>query len=205
MDDMSKRMGEKYRKYYDDLFSKYGEDPKSLDLSRDSQLHRFEVLAQIGDLKGRSILDVGCGFGDFYGYLVGNLYEFGEYVGVELSEGMVVVGRTRYPKATIIHGDFLNPILGMTADYVIASGIFSLEDPDWGKHFTTVVKKMFALSKVGIGFNLLSTNSLNFGKMDQFHFESPWAILRFALKELSEKVILRHDYRKNDFTIFAYK
>ncbi|NVL90353.1 MAG: hypothetical protein HWN69_05065, partial [Desulfobacterales bacterium] len=37
--------------------------------SEESQKCRFGVLCQLDDLSGKSVLDVGCGLGDLYGYL----------------------------------------------------------------------------------------------------------------------------------------
>ena len=51
--------------------------------SRQNQEVRFETLASIGDLRGKSILDAGCGLGCFYGYLKDRGWE-GQYTGFDL-------------------------------------------------------------------------------------------------------------------------
>ncbi|MDQ7001531.1 MAG: SAM-dependent methyltransferase, partial [Ghiorsea sp.] len=49
-----------------DSFTRYGYHPNALYWSgRDIQEARFEVLANIGIQPHDSLLDVGCGFGDF--------------------------------------------------------------------------------------------------------------------------------------------
>ena len=48
----------------------YGNDWRALGWqSRGTQFRRFAVLAEIGSLAQTSVLDVGCGLGDLYGYL----------------------------------------------------------------------------------------------------------------------------------------
>ena len=57
--------------YFKNLVSLHGEDIRSLDWGgRSSQSQRFRVLYEIGIGLESSVLDVGCGHGDFYGYLI---------------------------------------------------------------------------------------------------------------------------------------
>ena len=52
---------------YSRLANEHGFDPRALNWgSRESQNLRFAVFAQVGRLDGASILDVGCGQGDFF-------------------------------------------------------------------------------------------------------------------------------------------
>ena len=58
------------KKLYNNLFRKFKYSYKSLDWgSKKNQLLRFKILAEIGNLRGKKILDVGCGFGDFLFWL----------------------------------------------------------------------------------------------------------------------------------------
>src|SRR5688572_31025014 len=58
------------RAHYDALVARHGLSHKALDWgSRDSQELRFSVLAAIADLRGCSVLDVGCGLADFCAFL----------------------------------------------------------------------------------------------------------------------------------------
>ena len=57
-------------KFYEKNARKYKNTFKSVAWgSRKSQKRRFEILSQIANLEGHSLLDVGCGPGDFYGWL----------------------------------------------------------------------------------------------------------------------------------------
>jgi len=63
--DLQKR----YKSYFSKRYEEFGDSVKTLWGGEESQKQRFDVLLSIGDLNGKSVLDVGCGFGDLYGYL----------------------------------------------------------------------------------------------------------------------------------------
>lgn len=60
-------------------------------------LGRTEMLKFIGDVAGKSVLDLGCGTG----HLSGELQKFGaNCIGVDVSERFIELARNRYPEAT---------------------------------------------------------------------------------------------------------
>ncbi len=205
MDNINK-VSAKYRKYFNERFSKYGESVKSLWGNLDSQLHRFEILSEIGDLSDKNILDVGCGFGDFYDFMVNRRkIPIGKYIGIDINSNIVKVGKKRHPGTQILCADILDFQANIPIDYSVASGIFFLPDPNWEKYLTEVSPKMFALSKIGIGINLLSIFSPNSGINKESYYGDPSKVLKIIMGEVSHKLVLRHDYRDNDFTIYVYK
>jgi len=87
--------------------------------------------------------------------------------------------------------------------YVFGSGIFFLSDESWESYMLQMVRRMFNICKLGVGINFLSTFSRN---TDDFsYYANPSDVLSLIMKNITSKVILRHDYRLNDFTIFLYK
>ena len=74
--------------YYNQLLEKNKDGPQSVGWgSKKSQNIRFKVLAEIGNLKNKKILDYGCGLGDFYKFL--QKYKIGDYVGYDINGKMV--------------------------------------------------------------------------------------------------------------------
>ena len=57
------------KKIYNDNLAKYGYNVKALGWLNGRQKVRFSALTNIGNLQNSKILDVGCSFGDLYGYL----------------------------------------------------------------------------------------------------------------------------------------
>ena len=56
---------------YSKRFRKHGDDIQSLASGNEQRRAiRFQVLSGVGDLNNSSVLDLGCGLGDFYGYLL---------------------------------------------------------------------------------------------------------------------------------------
>ena len=194
------------REYYGKRFSRCGVDVRAFWNSTDSQVRRFEIMSQIGDLEGKSVLDVGCGFGDFCDFLMTRSHiKLRKYIGVDITPSIVEEARKQHPGETIHCADILVFQTGDVIDYSIASGIFALPGPFWKEHFIAVCRKMFALSRIGIGINFLSIFSHNNGKDRKSYYVEPWTALKIIMEEVSHKIILRHDYRDNDFTIFAYR
>jgi len=49
---------------YSRRFESFGYDPRTLGWDKGKQMVRFELLTSQIDLRGKRILDIGCGFGD---------------------------------------------------------------------------------------------------------------------------------------------
>ena len=82
---------------YENLYSQYGKSFRSLDWgSQESQHRRFQVLAEIGIAEGDNILDIGCGFADFYSWLQQNRCNV-IYQGIDITPAMILSAREIYP------------------------------------------------------------------------------------------------------------
>lgn len=200
MNDMAMR----YREHFDKSYAEHGESVTALGWNDESQRQRFEILAQIGDLTGKNILDAGCGFGDFYSFLRRQGVFIAKYVGVDVNAHFIKTAMRRHPRASFFCTDILDFKTRVSIDYSFASGIFFLDDTKWEEHFLGVCRKLLDISRIGIGFNLLSTIEASRGNPGD-HFSRPWEILELVTAELLPKVTLRHDYRDNDFTVYIYK
>ena len=89
-------------------------------------------------------------------------------------------------------------------DFVLASGIFNIKIPNWEKFTYATLKKMYVLSKIGVGVNFL--NLLTPLKKDiKSCYADPSKILKFISTQFTSNLILKQDYKPNDFTIFFYK
>ncbi len=187
---------------YTNLLAKYGTDVRSLNWgSVDSQRKRFEVLAAIGDLQGTSILDVGCGLGDFYSWLKQHGKDV-DYFGIDITPQMVERARQRYPEVTFETGSILDVTFSRGFDYVFASGIFYLRNYEPEKYLHNSIRKMFSNCRLGLGFNSLSLWADSYDENE--FYADPAVVVNFC-RSLSRKVVLRHDYHPADFTIYLYK
>ncbi len=167
-----------------------------------AQRVRFEQIIRIvPDLDGKSILDVGCGFGDLNGFLKSRGVRI-QYFGLDLCEAMVAECRRRHPDGTFFLGGVLEfelPADQPPFDVSVASGIFMFPNPDWRDYVTQTVKKMFSLSRRATVVNFLSSFSQS--PSPESYYVDPGETLSLLMREISPWAVLIHDYRRNDFTV----
>lgn len=157
----------------------------------------FEMLAGIADLRRAEVLDVGCGLGDFYGYLAARGFA-GVYRGVDLSPAFVAEARARYPGASFAVVDVLAEGVA-PADYVIASGLFDVRTPGSPAMLRAVLARLFDLARCGLAWNLF----LDPPTPDQYS-EPPGALIDFCAA-LTPHVAFRTDYNLNHATFYLYR
>lgn len=167
----------------------------------EDQLSRFAMLAGIGDMSERSVLDAGCGYGDLRAYLAGK-YPKVRYMGIDHYEAFLAIASERYahlPEATFYLGDFYTAQLP-GADYVLASGSLNYRnsEPDF---IYKAIAKLFNTSRIAFGFNLLSKIETTGGILVSYDAGD---IVRYC-RTLSGNVILHDDYFDGDFTVWMYR
>lgn len=169
--------------------------------SDESQDIRFEILSQIGDMSGLSVLDLGCGHGDLCGYLR-RKYSDMRYAGIDQMEELLDVATARYgsiPDTTFYLGDCWSADLP-NMDYVLASGLFAYKNSRTDFIFR-MIDRLYASCRLGTGFNLLKNVHDPEGILVNYN---PQEILDYC-RQLSPKVVLREGYAEDDFTIFIYQ
>jgi len=170
-----------------------------------SQETRFRVLAEIGLNPASSILDVGCGLGDLYGYLTKNFNVHPSYLGIDITPAMIQAAQAKFPEGKFIVGDLLAPgNVIPQVDFVLASGIFALLDIDRDPYriMRNLIAAMFRLCRIGVAFNSLSSWTPN--PEPRKFFVDPVAALTMC-REIAPWVTIRHDYMAHDFTIYLYR
>lgn len=190
--------------YYTRRLQEYGAEPRAVDWgSAQSQALRFSILCAVGTLDGASVLDVGCGLGDLYGYLrtVGvNV----EYTGYDITPALLEAARIRFPEGRFLKrniADLSETDLKAGWDYVIASGIFYLRQQDPDAYLREMVGRLARLARRGVAFNTLSARAPD--KSAAEYYAEPAMVLGACL-DLTSRVVLRHDYMPHDFTVYLY-
>ena len=185
--------------FFTDLIDKYSNDVRSCNwTTSQSQEIRFRVLADIGICCRSSVLDIGCGLGDFYGWQNEQKLDL-DYLGIDLTPEMIKHAKSKYPSANFL----VNSIDAFCKDcshfdYVIASGIFYLRQDDPVKYLQDTISSMFDICNIGLSFNSLSSWS-NKQQPNEF-YANPLHTLEYCRK-ITPFVSLRHDYHHGDFTI----
>jgi len=186
-------------------FEKHGDSPETLGWLKSRQRFRFDVLASGFSIENRSILDVGCGFGDL-NHTLRSLGVPYTYHGVDLVPDFIEVARRKFPEPFIrfTAGEFLKQEFDQEFDVIFSSGVFNhvLEEIDSYVFIEAFMKKAFQMSSVGFAFDFLS-DRVDFQQEHNFHAR-PERILEMAFS-LSKNVVLRNDYMPFEFSIFVYK
>ncbi|MGZ3983253.1 MAG: methyltransferase domain-containing protein [Mucilaginibacter sp.] len=161
---------------------------------------RFEVLAEIADLSGKTVLDAGCGYADLFAFL-SNSYRLAHYYGIEQIPELLDQAEKHYghlQNTTFISRNFLSGKLPK-ADFVLASGSLNYGSSDPGYIFKTI-STLFENCTIGLGFNLLCSVPVN-GLLVSY---DPELILAHC-RTLSDHVVLKTGYAAEDFTVFIFR
>ena len=149
------------------------------------------------------MLDVGCGFGDYFNYLKQRGIKNVKYCGIDISNKIVDFAKEKNSSVNVIQGNVLDLSDDEKYDYVISLGFNAVKTGSNWETLTQVLDKMWKLSKKGIAYNAVSTFSEDSPR--KIYFVSPAKVIDYIMNNLTYNAVLRHDYMQHDFTIYAYK
>lgn len=206
--------------YFEGLLAKHGENYLALDWnSPESQRLRFKVMKELFVYGSRaanvSLLDVGCGFGDLYGFLKsdGTLHRNKiNYTGYDISPKILAVARKRYPDAKFELKDILEDRQVPKFDYVMCSGALNIRTAELEEHYEFVkemVFRMHDLARIAVAVNFLSEGALPISDPDdlnsgRYYFFKPERVINFC-RFVGSRFMVRHDYHPGDFTVYLFK
>jgi len=195
--------------FYESRFKLHGVNPMSLGWGdKLSQIKRFEILCQFLNLNEKSILDVGCGFGDLYPFLRNNISDNFSYYGIDIYNRFIEIAKEKFPEGNFICSDFLKYSFDKKFDVVFLSGALNIKvDDDENIHerfIYSTIEWMYKISSLGIAFNLTSSYTEDKYRNQDTYYSKPEEMFSFC-KTICKNVVLRHDYMPNDFTCYLYK
>lgn len=199
----------KIHKHYGPLLKKSAHNYQKLDwASHRSQQLRFEILAKHVPLAGASLLDVGCGLADLYGFLQDHDIDV-DYTGVDILEEMLDHARQQHPQARLVLADIFSDdpsqlkSLGRSSfDVVFCSGAFNLEMGNNDEFTPRAVRRLYELAGRRLVFNLL--NARVPGSDKRYRSFCP-AQAKMWLADLPGDVRIVNDYLPHDFTVICTK
>jgi len=202
--------------YYEGLLAKHGDSFLALDWnSPESQRLRYRIFKEIF-VYGRkasnpSVLDVGCGFGDLFGFFKAERIKV-QYTGFEISPKLIEIARKKHPDGRFELKDILAERSLPQFDYLFCSGVFNIRMVDRGSHLEFVksmLQRMHDLARYGVAANFLSEGALPLAAPEElntgrYYYFKPEEILGFC-RFIAGRFILRHDYHPGDFTVYLLK
>lgn len=186
---------------YESLVTQHGDSPLSLGWGlKDRREIRFKYLLKPWTLNNTSIMDIGCGFGDLYGYLTKNNLP-NSYTGIDRVEKILEIAREKYPEGHFLLKDFLNEKLPK-ADYYFGSGILNdvCEEPE--VRLNKVLKIFLDNSKLGFSLNFLSKSAKIKYKHANYTDAGEVASI---IGKFGNRYMIDHSYMPFEFTLHYSK
>lgn len=179
-------------KFYTKAIKEYGISAKGVRWhSRETQVLRFEVLTSFikDDITNSFLVDAGCGFGDYYEYLITNQHYPKRYLGYDMLQEMIDISKNRFYDIEFFKKDILYDDI-VEADYYFCSGAMNTLSRFEVMLF---IKRAYAHSKKGFVFNLLKEKTYNQLKIDE--------VLEFC-SEFCDEIAIKDGYLDNDISFF---
>jgi 2-polyprenyl-3-methyl-5-hydroxy-6-metoxy-1,4-benzoquinol methylase len=122
------------RDRYDSRIKEHGFTIESLGWGEEKQQeYRFSQVLKNIDLKGLTIIDFGCGYGDLYNYLNSKKIDFASYTGIDINNNFIEEAQNRYQGVSFIHIESENDLPDLQADVVIMLGLLNYNHQDINK------------------------------------------------------------------------
>ena len=189
-------------KFYKPLVKKYGSDHRAVGWkNRYNQRIRFHTFCNEFNFFKKSVLDVGCGLGDFYHYLK-SLKKDVKYTGIDACEQMIQTAKDAYPSGQFYTTWLEEYQTKIPFDSVVASGVFALRVPDQKNYFVRQLQCAYSLSRETLMANILTTETPKKEQFKCFYYYDPVDLLLLKKLTPSPKYInIITGYLKGDATI----
>lgn len=197
--------------HYTQCFEKYGATHKGIDWPDSSDLEkRYGVMLEVArnHENSFSLLDIGCGYGNIIKFISDNKIILSDYMGLDLSEKMILEARKLFPQYKFEYRDIIkNPLGKEIYDFSIMNGVLTeklnLTFEEMFDFAKKIIKSAFYSTKIGLAFNVMSKN-VDWEREDLFHLSID-ELTRFLTKEVSRNFVIRNDYGLYEYTCYVYR
>jgi SAM-dependent methyltransferase len=192
--------------YYSSKLATYGPTSQGVDwngrASHDMRHRQF--LRLLGDNRGASVLDLGCGFGDFCRFLRGEGFH-GPFIGYDVAASMIAEASRLYGEADCRWQVGAEP--SESADFAVASGIFNVKGDvptdAWVCYVHNTIDILARAGLRGFGFNVLSLSSDPDRRAANLYYADPGETLSYCLRRYGRSAALLQDYGLYEFTLIV--
>mgnify|MGYP003134910398 CR=1 FL=1 len=205
-------------KRYSDRYNKLGYDVKTLGWgSKAQQYHRFENVLNSGlDLENKSILDIGCGFGDFFTFLKNKNINFSHYNGADINSDLINEAKNVHKHNKDCHFsvyDIVNDsgIISNCVDIAYLIGVLNLNLKNEVNNYDysfKVIKNAFNLVNESLVVNLLDDNlTPGYPKEDFVFYHNDIKMVDFAMT-IAKRVDITYSQipiPQKEFNLILYK
>ena len=204
-------------KRYSKRYNKLGYNVKTLGWGSDEQQEYRFTQTLYANLNQKTILDIGCGFGDYYSFIKKNKIGIKKYIGLDINTDLIDEAKKIHKTDKITSFKVCNIIDDTSntdkpkADIGVMLGVLnfnlknSFNNYDYSK---LIIKKAFDMVSHLLIVDFLSEyRTKSYPKEDFVFYHDPVKMFQFALT-LSDNIILKHNYMpipQKEFMLFIYK
>lgn len=192
---------------YNLRLDKFGISPKTLGWdSISSQRTRFLTAVLNQNFEHRSILDIGCGFGDYLDFLTQCKSRFQSYRGIDINSRLIEEASKKFPSTNFeTRNILLNNWHSRQADICVSFGLLNFKLDDNLTYTKQFLDEAWSITRECLIIDFLSTHMTSFYKEEDFvYYHNPSDILDMCLR-LTDDVRLIHDYKpipQREFMVF---
>jgi SAM-dependent methyltransferase len=193
--------------YYASKLAAYGPTPEGVDWNgvTSHELRHRQFLRLIDGIPDTSLLDLGCGFGDFFRFLRTEGHR-GRYIGYDIAPNMIA-------EALQLHGQGADRqwLVGAEpeeeVDFAIASGILNVKGDApievWERYVRETIDILARVGRRGFAFNVLSLSSDPERRAANLYYADASKMLSYCLGRYGRSVALLQDYGLYEFTVIV--
>ena len=194
-----------------------GYDVKTLGWGNvEQQEYRFaQTVSSEINFRDKSVMDIGCGFGDYYSFLQKSKVDLEKYLGVDINPDLITEAKKIHQNDRKVSLEVLNVLENNVKEPItnigVMLGVLNLnlkEDFDNYEYSFRAIKNAFSYVSEVLVVDFLSTNLVeNYEKEDFVFYHSPIKMLEFALT-LSDNVLIKQNYMaipQREFMLYIYK
>lgn len=188
-------------RFYDTNLMLFGDRPETLRWSAQGQLSRYALLLGVipDSLEGASVLDYGCGKGDFCGFLASRGIRV-DYTGMDINPSLIALAATKHPECRFHVHDIEESPVNEEFDYIFLCGVFNNRVEGAEESMRYAVSSLFKQSRKGLVFTALS--SLDPSKSIDLHYTNPDLLLDFIRSNITSDVTMTGDAIPFDLTFY---
>jgi SAM-dependent methyltransferase len=191
--------------YYASKLAAHGSTPQGVDWNgtESHEIRHRQFLRLLDGSPDASVIDLGCGFGDFLRFLRAQGHR-GRFIGYDIAPSMIA-------QARLLHGESddqqwqvgAEPV--DAADFAIASGIFNVKGDVPSERLTSYVHRTIDIlaqaGRRGFAFNVLSLSSDPDRRRPNLYYADAADMMAHCLSRYGRSVALMQDYGLYEFTV----
>jgi SAM-dependent methyltransferase len=190
---LEQRMIERYTK----RLGQFGRDPRTLGWdTTEHQQRRFAAALELVRFEQQRILDIGCGFSDFYAFLRQHGVQPAAYHGIDINASLLTQAQQVCPTGTFERRNILlEPYEEPVSDVTVMFGVLNLRlrGPSNEPYATQMIQHAWVTCRRALVVDMLSAyRTPAYPEEDFVFYYEPERMLRVALS-LTPNVMLKHD------------